>query len=368
MAEEQQSAQERTQEPTERRLEKAREEGQYPQSRDLTTFFLITAFALLAMGSGPALFDRMVRMMRHALNFSDVERFKDFLLEFGLESVLGVMLFALLMAGMSWVLSAVAPLIMTGFQPRFAFKFDASRLDPIAGVGRIFSPRALAELVKTVIKATLVLGVGLGYLYLLLGSIRMLVTVGFEDAIAGVKHTVWVGLLALLGPLAIIALGDAFFQWFSFRRQMRMSLQEIKEELKESEGSPEVRARLRQRQRQMAASRMVAAVERADVVVMNPEHFAVALRYDQARMAAPVVVAKGQDEVALRMRDAATEHGVPVAPLPPLARWMHAKLDVGMPVPAQLFEAVARVLAWAYNIKQRGQGALDLPDVGPLPD
>ncbi|MEY3202686.1 MAG: hypothetical protein RIR70_2236 [Pseudomonadota bacterium] len=368
MAEEQESAQERTQEPTERRLEKAREQGQYPQSRDLTTLFIITGFVLLAMTSGPALVERMVRMVRHALRFTEVDRFHDFLLEFGTDSVISVMLFLLLVIGTSWLISAFAPLILTGFQPRFAFRFDISRLDPIAGIGRIVSLRSLAELVKTVLKAALVLGVGIAYLLALLSSVRMLVAVGFEDALAALKQMLLVGALVLIAPLVLIAIGDALFQWFSFRRQMRMSVQEIKEELKESEGSPEVRARIKQRQRQMAASRMVAAVERADVVVMNPEHFAVALRYDQARMAAPVVVAKGQDDVALRMREAAMEHGVPVAPLPPLARWMHSRLDVGMPVPAQLFEAVARVLAWAYNIKQGGRGLLDLPEVGPLPE
>ena len=368
MAENEDSGQEKSQDPTERRLEKAREEGQFPQSRDLTTLFLITAFVMLVMASGPALVERMVRMLRHALSFSQPDRFQDFLLEFGADSVVSVMLFVSLIVGACWLISMLAPLILTGFQPRFALRFDLSKLDPVSGVGRILSMRSLAELVKTIAKAALVLGVGIGYLMALVGSVRMLVALGFEDAVASVQHMLLVGALILIAPLVVIGAGDAFFQWFSFRRQMRMSLQEIKEELKESEGSPEVRARIRQRQRQMASSRMVAAVERADVVVMNPEHFAVALRYDQSRMVAPVVVAKGQDDVALRMRDAAMEHGVPVAPLPPLARWMYARLDVGAPVPAQLFEAVARVLAWAYNSKEGSRAVLDLPEVGPLPD
>ena len=368
MAENGDSSQERTQEPTERKLEKAREQGQFPQSRDLTTLFLISGFVLLAMASGPALVDRMVRMVRHALRFADPDRFVDFLLEFGADSVLSVMLLVMVFVMASWLLSILSPLLLINFQPRFSFRFDPSKLDPIAGIGRIFSMRSAVELLKTILKAALVLGIGVGYVIVLVGSVRVLVTVGFEDAIAGMQQMLKVGALVLLGPVALIATGDAFFQWFSFRRQMRMSTQEIKEELKESEGSPEVRAQLRQRQRQMASGRMVAAVERADVVVMNPEHFAVALRYDQERMVAPVVIAKGQDAVALRMRDAAIEHGVPVAPLPPLARWMHARLDVGAPVPGQLFEAVARVLAWAYNTREGQRGILDLPDVGTLPD
>jgi flagellar biosynthetic protein FlhB len=368
MAENKDSAQERTEEPTERRLEKAREEGQFPQSRDLTTLFLLSGFVLLLMSAGPLLIERMVRMMGHALRFSDVDRFQDFLLEFGADSVLSVMLVLVIFVAAGWILSMLAPLILIAFKPRFALRFDLSKLDPIAGIGRIFSLRSLAELIKTVLKASLVLGVGVGYLVAVVGSVRMLVAVGFEDAIAAVKHLLMVGALLLLAPLVLIGGGDAWFQWFNFRRQMRMSLQEIKEEMKESEGSPEVRAQQRQRQRAMASSRMVAAVERADVVVMNPEHFAVALRYDPERMQAPVVLAKGQDAVALRMRDAAIEHGVPVAPLPPLARWMYARLDVGANVPAALFEAVARVLAWAYNAKEGTRDVLDLPEIGTLPE
>lgn len=368
MAENEDSAQERTQEPTERRLEKAREEGQFPQSRDLTTLVLISSFALVIMMTGPSLTDQMVRMVRHALKFSDPDRFVDFLAEFATNSMLGVLLWMSLIVLVGWVVSAVAPLFLTGFQPRFAFKFDLSRVDPIAGLGRILSIRSIAELIKNVLKASLVLGVGITYLVGLVGSVRMLAAVDFADAFAGVREILLLGAFVLIGPLVLIGGGDAFYQWFSFRRQMRMSLQEIKEEMKESEGSPEVRARIKQRQRQMATGRMIAAVERADVVVMNPEHFAVALRFDAERMAAPIVIAKGQDAVALRMREAAEEHGVPVAPLPPLARWMYARLDVGAPVPAQLFEAVARVLAWAYHKREATPGAQELPEIGALPD
>jgi len=141
----------------------------------------------------------------------------------------------------------------------------------------------------------------------------------------------------------------------------------MKQEIKESEGSPELRAKIKQKQRQLSTSRMMAAIEKADVVLANPEHYSVAIRYDQEKMAAPVVVAKGMDAIALRIQDSAREHSVPIARIPPLARLMYAKLEIGEPVPFQLFEAVAKVLAWAYELKQENIEK-ELPDIGPLPE
>jgi len=155
-------------------------------------------------------------------------------------------------------------------------------------------------------------------------------------------------------------------QSYDFKKRMRMSYQEMQEELKESEGSPEVRARLRQRQRQLATSRMMSSIEKADVILVNPEHYAVALRYDQSKMLAPVVVAKGTDELALKIQQIAREFSVPIARIPPLARLMHQRMRVGEAVPAALFEAVAKVLAWAYEIRDHGKEPA-LPELGALP-
>ncbi len=170
-----------------------------------------------------------------------------------------------------------------------------------------------------------------------------------------------------MAPLLLVAGLDVFLQWFNFNKRMRMSRQEMKEEMKESEGSPEVRARLRQRQRQIATTRMMAALEKADVVLVNPEHYAVALRYDAEKMAAPIVVAKGLDDLALRMQDIARECEVPIARIPPLARLMHHRLKVGEAVPAQLFEAVAKILAWAYELGDKTAEESPPPEIGPLP-
>jgi flagellar biosynthetic protein FlhB len=138
--------------------------------------------------------------------------------------------------------------------------------------------------------------------------------------------------------------------------------------MKESEGSPEVRQRLRQRQRHSASARMMAAIERADVVLANPEHYSVALRYDIKTMAAPIVIAKGADQIALRIQEIAREHDVPIAQIPPLARYLYSQLEIGEAIPMSLFEAIARILAWAYDVKESGGVAVEMPEISFIPE
>jgi flagellar biosynthetic protein FlhB len=142
----------------------------------------------------------------------------------------------------------------------------------------------------------------------------------------------------------------------------------MKQEMKESEGSPEIKQRLRQRQRQIASSRMMSAIERADVVLANPEHYSVALRYDIEKMAAPIVIAKGADQVALKIQEIAREHDVPVAQIPPLARYLYSQLEIGEAIPMSLFEAIAKILAWAYEVKEAGGVEGEIPDVSFIPE
>ena len=366
MAEEQ-SQEDKSLEPTARRLEKAREEGQFATSRDLTTLVLLLVAFLFIFTSGPLLVQQMVAMMREGLSFSDPDRWVDGMVQWTFGSFLGLIgLLALLIIPLLLV-CVFAPLSLSGFRPVFAFKMNWSRLDPIQGLGRLVSLSTTAELVKTILKAFLILGVGMTYLIALLGNVSTLIHQDFSVAIVNTSELIFNGALLLLAPLVLIAVGDAIFQKFNFSRQMRMSQEEVKQEMKDTEGSPEIKSKLRQRQRQIAQSRMMATIERADVVVANPDHYSIALRYDQATMAAPVVVAKGLDALALRIQDVAREHSVPIARIPPLARLMHARLEIGDPVPEQLFEAIAKILAWAYELKQGSKSQDDLPDIGQLP-
>jgi flagellar biosynthetic protein FlhB len=366
MAEED-TQEEKTLDPTERRLQKAREEGQFVQSRDLTTLLLLLTFLLFVFASGPLLVQQMVLVVRDGLTFSAPDRWVDHVMTWLGGSVLGLIgLLAILIVPVLLV-SIVAPVSLAGFRPVFAFKFMGNRLDPIKGIGRMFSLQSLAELIKTILKTFLILAVGMAYLMALLGNVSTLINQDFSVAVVNTSQLIFNGALILMVPLIFIAVGDAIFQRFNFMRQMRMSREEVKQEMKETEGSPEIKMKLRQRQRQIAQSRMMSAIERADVVIANPDHYSVVLRYDQASMAAPVVVAKGLDNLALRIQDVAREHSVPIARVPPLARLMYARLEIGQPVPEQLFEAVAKVLAWAYELKRGTRGETDLPEIGDLP-
>ena len=367
MAEENDKDEERSLDPTERRLQKAREEGQLPQSRDLTTFAMLAIVPMAFLAFGPLFMDQMVRMVKGGLTFGDPNRIVDNILLWGSGSLLAFCGVLLLIVIPLWVISFLSPLTLVAFRPYFVFKFNSNRLDPISGMGRMFSVNTLVELLKNIFKASLLLSVGLTYMIGLWGSLTMIANQDINIAFAESYRLIIYGFLFLLIPMVLIAFGDTFFQWFNFRKQMRMSQEEMKQEIKESEGSPEMRARIRQKQRQLSTSRMMAAIEKADVVLANPEHYSVAIRYDQEKMAAPVVVAKGSDDIALRIQDIARDHQVPIARIPPLARLMYSRLEIGEAIPFQLFEAVAKVLAWAYEMKQEA-GSLDLPDVGPLPE
>lgn len=343
--------QERPLDPTPRRLERAREEGQFPQARDLTTLTVLSFFLIATLAVGSALFESTIEMTRSAMQFGNPEDWESRLRSWttGPFFSIGGWLIALFIP--IWIAAALTPLSLVRFQPKWVLKFRGSKLNPFKGLKRLVSLQTLGELGKTILKVLLVFAVGVAYLTVVFDQVGGLPRGNTEGAI---RHGLTlaasaVGLLVI--PVVVIALVDVVLQLFNFRKQMRMTPEELKKELKETEGSPELKARLRQRQRQIATSRMMAALERADVIVTNPEHFAVALRYDMDRMAAPVVVAKGTDEIALRIQALGLEKGLPIARIPPLARYLFRKVRIGEVIPTQLFEAVAQVLAWAYDIR-----------------
>jgi flagellar biosynthetic protein FlhB len=355
--------------PTEQRLERAREEGQFAQARDLTTLIAMLLFTGFILLIGSTLMKGLIDLVRQGLTFDSPHDWQDHLRDWGNGPLLTTLLWILAIMVPLWIVSSLAPLVMVKFRPVWAFKFNPDRLDPIAGLGRIFSAETLTEVLKNILKVAFVFGVGFIYLASLFHSLNVLVYQDMKQALSNSLGLIETGLLMLLIPIVVVAVIDVFLQLYNFRKRMRMSHEELKQEMKDSEGSPELRARLRQRQYQIATSRMMTALEKADVVLANPDHYSVALRYDPDKMLAPIVVAKGTDELALRIQTVAREHEVPIARIPPLARLLHRHLKVGEPIPAPLFEAVAKVLAWAYEIKQAaGPADQPLPEIGTLPE
>jgi flagellar biosynthetic protein FlhB len=369
LAESSDSSEEKQLDPTERRLERAREEGQFAQSRDLTTFLVLILFVGCLLGFGAALMKGMVALVQQGLTFGVEQDWQDHLTEWASGPLVTALMWVAAIMIPLWLVSTIAPLAMVKFQPVWAFKLNPARLDPFEGLGRIFSTQTLTELAKNILKVIIVFGVGIVYVIGLVGQISVLSRQDFNQALSNSLGLIQTGLFLLLLPVLVVAAVDVVIQWFNFSNRMKMSQEEMKQEMKESEGSPELKNRLRQRQRQIATSRMMSALEKADVVLANPDHYSVALRYDAEKMRAPIVVAKGMDEIALMIQRVAKENQVPVARIPPLARLLHRHLKVGEPIPAPLFEVVAKVLAWAYEIKQAAASDdLPLPEIGSLPD
>tara|TARA_R110002049_G_scaffold196311_2_gene365381 strand:- start:452 stop:1633 length:1182 start_codon:yes stop_codon:yes gene_type:complete len=357
---------EKTEQPTPRRLEQGREEGQVPQSRELSTFFVLITGAAMLWAMGGWVGTRITDTLKHGFTFEraaafDTQRMLDAFSTIFTEVLITILpLFGVLM-----VAALAAPISLGGFV--FSSKVLAlkpERMNPLKGLARMFSVHGLAELIKSVLKALIIGALGVLAVWRERENVFTLMGLPLEYAIPRFFETlVFAALLIILG-LALVALMDVPFQLWQFHRRMRMTRDEVKRENKEQEGDPHVKARVRAIQREMARRRMMAEVPKADVVVTNPTHFAVALKYDGASMGAPVVIAKGRGDVALKIRELAAEHDVPRLEAPPLARALYAHCELGETIPAALYTAVAEVMAYVYQLNNwmaRGGTKPDVP-------
>ncbi|MEO0975192.1 MAG: flagellar type III secretion system protein FlhB, partial [Pseudomonadota bacterium] len=236
------------------------------------------------------------------------------------------------------------------------------KLDPIKGVQRLFAPKNFVEQMKAMAKFLLVGGVALLLLWRLAPRI---ISLSSQPMPAALQHAIWLVLLSLAllsASLAIIAAIDVPFQLWDFTRKLRMTLKEVRDEMKETDGRPEVKSRIRQLQQQLARGRMMEDVPQADVVITNPTHVAVALRYEE-EMSAPRVIAKGTDLVAARIRDIALEHRIPLFEAPPLARALNRHTDIGEEIPKALYQAVAQVLSYVYALRRARNYEIQMPEL-----
>jgi len=361
------SDQEKTEEATPRRKEKAREEGQVARSRELNTFLLLLGGVIGLYSMGNMLYDQLGAVMEQAFLFERRQAMESTpmlvnALDLGQRTLFAMMPLFLLLA----IIALVAPGLMGGWlisgksmQPKF------SKLDPIKGVKRIFSTQALIELAKAIAKSFLVGGVAATFLYFNIGKFMALMDQPIQQALTNALSMAAqaAGLMVLV--LIVVILIDVPFQLWDNAKKLRMSQEEIKREHKESEGDPQVKARIRQQQQAMARGRMMSKVPEADVIITNPTHYAIALTYQEGSMGAPRLVAKGADAVAVRIREIAEEAGVPRLQAAPLARALYHHVDLDAEVPAELYTAVAEVMAWAYRLKQVSQQGGEVP---PTPD
>ena len=369
MAEESQD--DKTEEPTARRLEKAKEDGQVLRSQDMTiaavTATVIAAMYLGGFWMGPRFTDTFAEALTIPANYAfeanlALNRLSILTMD-SFVTVIPVFVLAIIAA----IGSATA---LGGFVfSAKAFAPKASKLNPIKGMSRIFGLKALVELTKSLLKFSLVAGIGGSYLYFNFDTIMSVGDMPIDAAIAQSVETVLLGALVATVALVLIALIDVPYQRYEFIKKLKMTKQEVKDEMKDIEGQPEVRQRIRAKQREMAQQRQLDDVPSADVVVTNPQHFAVALVYEMDKEEAPRVVAKGKNFMAKKIRERAGDSGVEIFEAPLLARALYFTSDVGMFIPHGLFHAVAQVIAYVYSLNSVTPGGQQMSKPKPkVPD
>jgi len=342
----------KTEDPSQRRLQRAREEGRVAHSREINTWFMLAAFGLNLVFVLPSTMGRIVRALDL---FTDPQRFivADGVMWEAVTAALTGVAGALVVPFVILLIAAVAgSVVQTGFvfaTERIGFK--ASHLSPLEGVKRLFSLRGVVELGKSVAKVLIVGAIAVMMLRGEIEHVSQMATLTPEDTLVEIGRLVLRLLGGILAILTALAGADYVYQRLNLMRGLRMTRREIKEEQKQSEGDPLVRARLRQIRMDRARKRMMAAVPGASVVITNPTHYAVALKYELGDSGAPTVVAKGTDLIALKIREIAEENGVPVVENPPLARALHAGVEIDREIPPEHYKAVAEIIGYVFRLK-----------------
>ena len=365
------SSQEKTELPTARRLEKAREDGDVARSKELSMAMIMIVTSALMIFMGGDIVMSLGHMMTDGLLLDRALIFDAQLLPVHLGTILFEGFWAIVpILLVTLFVTLVTPAFMGGwiFSTK-AFMPKASKLSPIKGFGRMFGVKAIVELLKAVGKFLLVAGIGLFTLTWYSDGLLGLGKGSPEAAFMQAGEIMAWSVFFMCLSLVLIAAIDVPFQAYQHTKKLKMTLQEVKDEMKDVEGRPEVKAAIRQKQREMSMQRMIDAVPDADVVIVNPEHFAVALSYDQASEGAPKVVAKGVDHMSDRIREVAKENAIEIVRLPTLARAIYYTTELDQEIPEPLYLAVAQVLSYVYSLNNEmyGDSQAELPQID-VPD
>lgn len=364
------SSQDRNLPATERKLQKAIEDGQVTRSRDLSHLAVLGAGSVALVALAPTMLGRLQLQLARQLSFDAATMREPTIMLSRLQdmawwALVGCSIFAFIVM-VAVVLSNVA--VGGWVNSTKPVIPDLSRINPLAGFGRMFTKAKLADVGKMLLVVIVLAGIGTAYLGTTIQPVASLV---MQPSMAALQYTAdWLvnGMVLLLTVILLVAAIDVPLQKFLHKSRLKMSHQEFKQENKESDGNPHVKGRLRQRQRELSQSGSVAAVPKADFVVMNPTHFAVAIRYDEHTMRAPQVISKGADLLAMRIRDLARGHAIPVLQSPMLARALYANAEIGQDIPSELYTAVAQVLAYVYRLKAALRGEAPMPGDPPSPE
>lgn len=357
---------EKTEQASPQRLEKAREDGDVPRSRELATFTGLLAAGMGLWMTGGSLVHELETTLITGMSFTRAQAF-DFNLIF---TQLGANLVKLLLAfsplaGVLMLVALLSPALIGGWLfSNKALVPNFSRMNPIKGLSNMVSTHALMELLKAIAKTLLV---GVVAWMVMLHQKEAIMALGNESVQAGSEHVgqlLWFGFISMTAALGLVVVIDAPFQIWHYANKLKMTREEVRQEAKEADGDPQVKAKIRAQQREMARRRMMSEVPTADVVVINPTHYAVALRYADGDARAPIVVAKGADEVAAKIREIAAANNIPTLEAPPLARALYQHTELGDEIPQALYTAVAEILAYVFQLRsyrERGGVAPTVP-------
>jgi len=364
---------EKTEQASPKRIEKAREEGDVPRSRELATCTVLFAAGLSLLAMGNPLGQALKTSMSAGLQFDRSMAFDPTALLMRISDTIYTLLIAFAPFALILLIVAIASPVLIGgwiFSGK-AFVPQFSRLNPIRGLGNLVSKNAAVELMKSIAKALLVATVAYSVISHDMEPILSLSLLPLKTGISQVNDLMLTGFLSIVGALVFIAAIDVPYQLYHYADKLKMTKEEVRQESKESEGNPEIKARVRQQQREMAKRRMMSEIPTADVVITNPTHYAVAIRYQDAGMRAPVVVAKGADAIALKIREIAAENNVLTMEAPKLARALFAHTELGDEIPEALYSAVAEVLAYVFQMrifKKEGGFRPEAPKSLPVPE
>jgi flagellar biosynthetic protein FlhB len=347
------STQDKTEKPTAKRLRESRKKGQVARSRDLSTALVVGVSVIGLMALGHKLAGQGLALMRESLSI-DSRLLEDPSSVIAMLFVrLGDALIAIApLLGASLLAALIAPALIGGWNfSAQAFQPQLSRINPLSGLARMVSMTALVELGKSLLKFSVIGVVGWLYIWGHRDDLMKLARIDTGAAIAQALSLALWCVVWMSGALAVVAMVDAPYQWWKHNKELRMTKKEVRDEMKEQDGRPEVKAKIRQLQHQMARSRMMEKVSTADVVITNPTHYAVAIKYSAGKMRAPIVVAKGAGVIAAAIRELAAQHKVALVSAPPLARALYRSVELDKEIPSQLYQSVAAVLTYLYQLK-----------------
>ncbi len=363
------SSQDRNLPASARKLQKARDDGQVARSRDLGHLAVLGTGALSLITLTPMMFEKLkvnlgLQLVFDATALTQPNSMLTRLQDMATVGLIGCTIFAVITMAVAMLSTVAAGGWVTSLKPVTP---DFSRLNPLSGLGRMFTKDKFTEVLKMTFITSVLIAVGTAYLSANLHTLAMLILQPSAAALIHLSDWLKTGMGLMLLVILLVAMVDVPLQSYLHKSKMKMSQQEVKQEGKESDGNPQMKGRMRQRQREISHGNSIGAVQKADFVLMNPTHFAVAIKYDEKTMRAPQVVSKGADLLAFRIRDIAKNNSIPVLQSPMLARALYANAEIDQDIPASLYTAVAQVLAYIYRLKAAMRGDGPMPGEPPLP-